>query len=181
MYVKNRSRILKLCAVIPFVAALVSGQPAMATSGGGAGTVTGDVTLSPGYGTSTLTTPQAFTFNSVQITGVFAAATPAQDCVTTNLNAAGVTGNSTLAVSSVAVDAGHVNGFTATDNVCVSVIVTGCTFVRVGGIVVVVCTAAECVIGPDGISCDIYLVALFNPSGTSLPLTNFNLRGSYVS
>lgn len=174
-------QIKKLAFVAPLVGVLVAALPASAANGAGAGSVTGDVTLSPGYGTTTLTTPQAFTFNSVQITGVFVAATPLQDCVTTNLNAAGVTGNSTLAVSNVAVDAGHVNGFTATDNVCVSATTTGGTFVRVGGLVLVAFTGASCTVGSDTAGCDIVVVAEFNPSGTSLPLTNFNFRGVYAA
>jgi len=188
--------VLKTVGVLlPAVGALVASSPVGAAQiGGGAGAVTGSVVLSPGFGLVPSLGQQSFTFNSIAIDGVFAAddttAPAAVDtCVTTTLNAANVTGAGSVD-GSVAADFGGVNAFTASGTCTSGATVTyatsanGGTFVRVGGLVVVAFLGGSCSISapsPISATCELGVVAEFNPTNPPNDLKDFSFRGAYAA
>jgi len=183
-------RALKAIGILlPAVGALVVSSPVGAAAvGGGAGVVTGSVVLSPGYGLVPSLGQQSFTFNSIAIDGAFAAADTvgpaAATCVTTTLNAANVTGAGSVD-GSIAADFGGVNAFTASgtctsgNTVSYSTPPAGCTFVRVGPLVIVLCAGGGCTIGSQGITCELYVIAEFNPTNPPNDLRDFSFRGAF--
>jgi len=181
--------------LLPAVGALVASSPVGAAAvGGGAGAVTGSVVLSPGFGLVPSLGQQSFTFNSIAIDGVFAGVDSTgpvtATCVTTTLNAANVTGAGSVD-GSIAADFGGVNAFTASGNctnggtVTYSTSAAGGTFVRVGGLVYVLFLGGQCtiIVGSGGVSatCELGVIAEFNPTNPPNDLKDFSFRGAYAA
>ena len=186
-------RFKKIGLLVPFVAVLVAALPASATTAG-AGEVDGQVNLVPGYApTSVVSSPQAFTFDSILISGVFASNSPTAECATDNLtNTTSVSGASTgllgnPLLSGALFDAGTVNGFTeagtcnlAGGGVPIQVVVSSGTFTRILS-ATSVGLSANCSINGSGVNCTVRVYANFVPAApTQNPLQTFHFIGGYA-
>ena len=182
--------------VVPFAAVLVAALPASAATAG-VGEVDGQVNLAPGYGpTSVVASPQAFTFDSILISGVFATNTGGTaECATDNLtNTTTVSGGSTgllgnPLLSGALFDAGTVNGFTeagtcdrAGGGGSIAYNSTGGTFTRILS-ETNVSLSGSCSINGNVVSssCTARVNAQFFPAApTQNPLQTFHFIGGFV-